>query len=29
MALSKATQKFLGLNEFSSNQEIIKSVVSK
>ena len=29
MTLSKATQKFLGLNEFSSNQEIIKSVVSK
>ena len=29
MVLSKTTQKFLGLNEFSSNQEIIKSVVSK
>ncbi|MBS1260196.1 MAG: hypothetical protein MAG473_00512 [Thaumarchaeota archaeon] len=29
MALSKATQKFLGLNEFSSNQEIIKSIISK
>ena len=29
MALSKATQKFLGLNELSSNQEIIKSVVSR
>ena len=29
MALSKVTQKYLGLNEFSSNQEIIKSVVSK
>ena len=29
MPLSKTTQKFLGLNEFSSNQEIIKSVVSK
>ena len=29
MVLSKATQKFLGLNELSSNQEIIKSVVSK
>ena len=29
MALSKATQKFLGLNELSSNQEIIKSVISK
>jgi len=29
MVLSKATQKFLGLNEFSSNQEIIKSVVIK
>ena len=29
MTLSKATQKFLGLNELSSNQEIIKSVVSK
>ena len=29
MTLSKATQKFLGLNEFSSNQEIIKSVISK
>jgi hypothetical protein len=28
MALSKATQKFLGLNELSSNQEIIKSVVT-
>ena len=29
MVLSKATQKFLGLNEFSSNQEIIKTVISK
>ena len=29
MPLSKTTQKFLGLNEFSSNQEIIKSVISK
>ena len=29
MVLSKTTQKFLGLNEFASNQEIIKSVVSK
>ena len=29
MPLSKATQKFLGLNELASNQEIIKSVVSK
>ena len=29
MVLSKQTQKFLGLNEFSSNQEIIKSVISK
>lgn len=29
MALSKTTQKFLGLNEFSSNQEIIKSIISK
>ena len=29
MVLSKATQKFLGLDEFASNQEIIKSVVSK
>ena len=29
MVLSKATQKFLGLNELSSNQEIIKSVVSR
>ena len=29
MVLSKTTQKFLGLNEFSSNQEIIKCVVSK
>jgi len=29
MVLSKTTQKFLGLSEFSSNQEIIKSVVSK
>ena len=28
MVLSKSTQKYLGLNEFSSNQEIIKSVVS-
>jgi len=29
MVLSKTTQKFLGLNEFSSNQEIIKTVISK
>ena len=29
MVLSKATQKFLGLDGLSSNQEIIKSVVSK
>ena len=29
MVLSKTTQKFLGLDEFASNQEIIKSVVSK
>jgi len=29
MVLSKTTQKFLGLNELSSNQEIIKSLVSK
>jgi hypothetical protein len=29
LTLSKTTQKFLGLNEFSSNQEIIKSVISK
>ena len=29
MVLSKATQKFLGLGEFASNQEIIKSVISK
>ena len=29
MVLSKATQKFLGLDEFASNQEIIKSVVVK
>ena len=29
MTLSKASQKFLGLNEFSSNQEIIKAVISK
>ena len=29
MVLSKTTQKFLGLNELSSNQEIIKSVISK
>jgi len=29
MVLSKTTQKFLGLNEFASNQEIIKSIVSK
>ena len=28
MTLSKTTQKFLGLNEFSSNQEIIQSVIS-
>ena len=27
MVLSKSTQKYLGLNELSSNQEIIKSVV--
>jgi len=29
MVLSKATQKFLGFDEFASNQEIIKSVVIK
>jgi len=29
MVLSKTTQKFLGLSEFASNQEIIKSVVVK
>ena len=29
MVLSKTTQKFLGLDEFASNQEIIKSVVVK
>ena len=29
MVLSKTTQKFLGLDEFASNQEIIKSVVIK
>ena len=29
MVLSKTTQKFLGLDEFASNQEIIKSVVGK
>ena len=29
MALSKSTQKLLGVDEFSSNQEIIKSLVSK
>jgi len=29
MVLSKTSQKFLGLGEFASNQEIIKSVVSK
>ena len=29
MPLSKTTQKFLCLNELSSNQEIIKSVISK
>ena len=29
MTLSKVSQKFLGLNEFSSNQEIIKAVISK
>jgi len=29
MVLSKASQKFLGLDEFASNQEIIKSVVIK
>ena len=29
MPLSKTTQEFLGLNELSSNQEIIKSVISK
>ena len=29
MTLSKATQKFLGLNEFSSNQEIIRSLIDK
>ena len=29
MTLSKATQKFLGLDELSSNQEIIESLISK
>jgi len=29
MVLSKTTQKYLGLSELSSNQEIIKSVISK
>jgi len=29
MVLSKTTQKFIGLGEFASNQEIIKSVVVK
>ena len=29
MVLSKTSQKFLGLNDLSSNQEIIKSVISK
>ena len=29
MVLSKTTQKFLGLDEFASNQEIIKSMISK
>ena len=29
MALSKSTQKFLGLDGLPSNQEIIKSVISK
>ena len=29
MTLSKTTQKFLGLDEFASNQEIIKTIVSK
>jgi len=29
MVLSKTAQKFLGLDEFASNQEIIKSVISK
>ena len=28
MPLSKTTQKFLGLNELSSNQEIIKAVAA-
>ena len=29
MVLSKTSQKFLGLGEFASNQEIIKSMISK
>jgi len=29
MVLSKTTQKFLGLDEFASNQEIIKNVIVK
>ena len=29
MVLSETTQKFLGLDEFASNQEIIKSMISK
>jgi len=29
MVLSKTTQKFLGLDEFASKQEIIKSMISK
>ena len=29
MTLSKANQKFLGLDELASNQEIIKSIISK
>ena len=29
MALSKSTQKFLGVDEFSSNQEIITSLIHK
>ena len=29
MTFSKTTQEFLGLDEFASNQEIVKAVVSK
>ena len=29
MSLSKSTQKFLGVDEFSSNQEIIRSLIHK